>query len=176
MGLCIDIRVDPDRHGGPLSDALGDLGEQLQFRFGLDIETGDTLAQRQRHFTRRLADAREHDLAGRDTGSKRPAQLTFRHDVHARTLLRHGADDGLIGIGLHRVADQVIGAGKSIVHHLEVAFQRGGGIAVERRSNLIGQHLKIDVFGVEHAIAISKMMHVTGSVPWVRCAALRGRP
>ena len=57
MCLGIDIRVDPDRHGGALADALGDIREQFELRFRFDIEAGNALAQRQCHFARRLADA-----------------------------------------------------------------------------------------------------------------------
>ena len=50
--------------------------QQFELRLRFDVEAGDALLQRQRHLARRLADAGEHDLAGRN--ARRPGRGAVR--------------------------------------------------------------------------------------------------
>ena len=83
---------------------------------------------RERHLARGLADAGENDLLRRHARRARAQQLALRDDVDARAEPRQRRQHGLIGIGLHRVADQRIDVG-------EGAGKTPGSAARSSRSN-----------------------------------------
>ena len=43
-------------------------------------------------------------------------------------------------------------------------LERRRRIAIERRADILGDHLEADILGMEHAVAIGKMMHGTGGL------------
>ena len=95
------------------------------------------------------------------TGETRSLKLTARHHVGARSKLCKCAKHGLIGIRLHRVADERTHVGKRARKHLIVAGERCRRITIKRRSNRGGERVQIHRLGVEDAVAIGKVVHHT---------------
>ncbi len=112
-----------------------------------------------RQLRRRLADAGEHDLLRRHAGGERAPELALRHHVGAGAEPRQRGDDRLVGIGLQRVADQVVEAGERLVEDAVVPRQRGGRIAIERRADRRRDRRHGHVLGVQHAIPVREMVH-----------------
>ena len=136
--------------------------EELEFRLGFDVEAVDAGGQREVHLARRLADAGEHDLLGRDAGGQRAAQFAFRDHVRAGAEAGQRLQHGLVGIGLHRVADQRVDVGEGLGKDLVMALQRRRRIAIEGRADGLGDFGDRHVFGVKRRRRDSR----NGS-PWV---------
>jgi hypothetical protein len=66
MGAGIDIGIDAEGDWGLLAGLDGALVEDFELRLGFDVEAVDAGFQRVVHLMRGLADAGEHDAAGRD--------------------------------------------------------------------------------------------------------------
>ena len=87
------------------------------------------------------------------------AQFAFRDHVHAGAEARERAQHRLVGIGLHRVADERVLTGEGLDEHLIMADDRRGGIAVERRFDLARDRAQVDTFGMKDAVDLVKMAH-----------------
>ena len=87
-----------------------------------------------------LADAGEHDLVRRDAGGAGAQQFAPGDHVGAGPEPRQRRDHGLIGIRLHRVANERIDVGEGTGEHAIVPLQRRGRIAIERRADGFRQH------------------------------------
>ena len=124
VSLGINVGIDADRDVGGTALAGCDLGEQFQFGFGFDVDAEDALLNRKRQFTRGFADAGEHDLVRRDTGGTGAQELAPGYDVGAGAEPRQRCDHGLIGIGLHRVANQRIDVGEGPREHPIMPLER----------------------------------------------------
>ena len=98
-------------------------------------------------------------LSGANAGGARAQQFAFGNDIGAGAELRQRRDDGLVGIRLHGVADQRVDIGERAGKDLVVPLQRRGRIAIERRADAFRQRDEIDLFGVQHAVAISEVVH-----------------
>src|SRR3546814_14964867 len=48
-----------------------------------------------------------------------------------------------------------------LAEHPEMAFDRGGGIAIEGRAHRVRQFGERDVFGIENAVAVIEMVHLS---------------
>ena len=138
----------------------GDRGQQLELGLGLDVDAEDVVVERERELVRGLADAGEHDLLRRHAGRERALQLAARDDVGAGAEPRQRRDHRLVGIRLHRVADERRHIG-------ERARRTRGSAAPASRSNSnrtacrpprasVGE---IDRLGVQHAVAIGEVVH-----------------
>ena len=159
MGQRVDVRVDAQRDmcGSPLR--RGDPRQHRQFGLRLDVEAEDVLVERQRQLGLGLADAGKRDPLARHAGGAGAAQLALRHDVHAGALARQRGQDGLVGIGFDRVADERVEAGEGLREDPVVPDQRRRRVAVERRADPIGKCGEVDVFCVEDAVPQSEMVH-----------------
>ena len=89
----------------------------------------------------------------------RTSEFAARHDVGTGTELGERLDDGLIGIRLHRVADERAHVGEGAGEDLVVPCQRRGRIAIERRADLGREAVEGDLLGMEQAAAIGEMVH-----------------
>ena len=85
------------------------------------------------------------------------------------------ADDREVGVGLHRVADQVRQPGERLLEHAVVPGQGRGGIDVDRRADRRGDLGERDVLDVERAVAVEEMVHLSPA-PRAGAAARRDRP
>ena len=159
VGLRIDIGIDANGNCRDAALGGGDRGQQFELRLGFDIDAENVLVDRQRQFLLSLADAGEHDLAGRHAGHARAQQFTLGDHIGAGAEFRQSRDHRLIGIRLHGVADQRVDVGEGAGKHLVVPLDGGARIAIERRADGLRQRREIDSFGMQHAVAIMKMMH-----------------
>ena len=139
VGLGIDVGIDADRNVGGAALAGGDRGEQFELRLGFDVDAEDALLDRERKLARGLADAGEHDLFRRNAGRARAQQFALGDHVGAGAEPRQRRDHRLVGIGLHRVADQRVDVGEGAGEHLVVPLERRGRIAIERRADGLRQ-------------------------------------
>ena len=117
------------------------------------------MLDRERELVGGLADAGEHDLARRHAGGARAQKFAAGDDVGAGAELGQGRDHRLVGVRLHGVADQRIDIGEGAGEHLIVPLDGRARIAIERRADGVGQRDEIDLFGVQHAVAIGEMVH-----------------
>ena len=136
MGTGIDIGVDAEGNPRPLSRSFGTLRQRMQFGHRLDIEAENVGGQSGIQFGCGLADTREHDLVRRNSGRQRPLEFPAGDDVGATAKLCQRLQHGLVGIGFHGVADKRWDIAERTGKHIVVARQRGGRIAIERRTDL----------------------------------------
>ncbi len=158
--LGVDIRVDAQRDRRGLAQRRSARRQNFELRLGLDVEAVDAGGEREIHLARRLADAGEDDLLGRNAGGKRAAQFAFRDDVGAGAELCQGAQHRLVGIRLHGIAHQRIQPVERLGKHLVVPRQGRGGIAIERRADRLGDVRQRDILGKQDAIAVIEVVHV----------------
>ena len=145
--------------GATAPRAAGEAGERLQLRLQLDVEAENALVEPEAHLGQRLADAGKDDPFARHPGRPRAPELAFADDVHPGAEIGERLEHGLVRIGFHRVADEGVLAGERGLEHREMPFDRGAGIAIERRVDLARDRRQIDVLGAQSAVAIGKMVH-----------------
>jgi hypothetical protein len=141
--------------------AGGDAGEEFKLGFGFDVDAENALLDRKRELARGLADTGEHDLLRRNSGGAGAQQLAPGDDVGAGAEPGQRRDHRLVGIRLHGVADQRVDVGEGVGKHPIMPLERRARIAIERRADGVRQRNEIDRFGVQHAVAISEVMHGT---------------
>ena len=159
MGLGVHIRVDAEAIPAQSCRQHRAPGQYFKLRLGFDIKTSIPAVQRVVHFARLLADAGKDDLVGRDAGGESAAHFAFGHDVGARAEASQRLQDGQIGIGLERVSDERLHSANA-AKDLEMPFYRRGGIAIERRSDRLGDVGNADALGMKNAVFIVEMVHV----------------
>src|SRR5580704_2452670 len=91
----------------------------------------------------------------------RAQQFAARDDIGAGAEFCQRSDYRLVGIRLQRIADQRVDIGEGAGEDFIVPLDGRARIAIERRADGVGQRVEIDRFGMEHAVAISKVMHDT---------------
>ena len=155
----VDVRVDAQRDARRLAEAGGNLAQRAQLRLALDVEAEDALLERVSHLGARFADAGENDARGRHAGGERPAQLAFRHDVHAGAELAERRQDGLVRVRLDGEANERVVVGKGLGQHAVVPGERRRRIAIEGRAHLGGEARELDVLGVKHAVLVMEVVH-----------------
>ena len=155
----VDVRIDAKGDARDPPARRRDLGERLQLRLGFDVEAEDVFVEPQRHLGAGLADAGKNDLVGGHAGGAGAAQFALGDDVHARAQTRQGREHRLVGVGLHRVADERRAIGEGGGEDFEVSLDGGAGIAIERRADLVGDSLEIDFLGMQRAAAIGEIVH-----------------
>ena len=159
VGARIHIRVDAEGDRRRLAHAGCDLRQGLKFGFRFHVYAMNAGFQRQAEFAVGFADTGEYDAPGRNACGQGTAQFTFRNDIHACTKPGQRRQHGLVGIRLHGVADHRVETGESFIEDAVMAFQRGGRIAVERRSDGVGQCLEVYVLGMQDPVPIGEMVH-----------------
>ena len=133
--------------------------QNLELRLRFDVEAVDAGFQREIHFRRRLGDARKDDAVRRNAGGQRPAQFADGDHVDPGAEPRERLQDSLVGIRLHRVADHGVDAVERFGKDPVVAFEGCRRIDVEGRTDGLGDLRQGNVFGVEDAVAVLKMVH-----------------
>ena len=108
---------------------------------------------------RRLPDAGKGDAVARHARLHRAEQFAARHHVHAGAQSGQRRQHGLVGIGLHRVADERRQRREGFGEDAVMALDRRRRIAIEGRADLVGDARQRHVFGKERAVAIGEMMH-----------------
>ncbi len=171
----VDVRVHPHRDRRHGAHPPRHLVEQRQLRLALDVELADAGGQRLAHLPGRLADAREDDAPRRHAGGQRPRQLAARDHVGPGAQPRQRGDHRLVRVGLERIGDQVVEAGKRLLEHPVMPLERGGGIDVEGRADRLGDRLDGHLLGMQPAADVVEMVHAGVSSRSARRPA-RGPP
>src|SRR4029077_8662354 len=86
-------------------------------------------------------------------------EFALRYDVGTGAEVGEGLDHRLVGIRLHRVADERAHVGEGIDEHLVMPRQRRGRIAIERGGDGPREINEIDRLGVKDAVAVGEMVH-----------------
>src|SRR5207247_7080336 len=105
----------------------------------LDVERINAAAEGKFDFPLGFADAGEGAFLRRPPGGNDAAQLAFADDVEPAAEIGERAQDREIGVGLDRVADQVIERRERSVELLEMVRQRALRIDVEWRAKLFDE-------------------------------------
>ena len=159
MGLRVHVGVHPQGDFRAPSARRRDCRDGLEFGLGFDVETENPGAQSRLDLSHGLADAGEGDFARSHPSLQRARQFAAGHNVHSGPERGQQRQHGLIGIGLHRIADERVEPVERLGEDREMAADGRGRIAVERRFDAFGQRRQGDVLGVQHAIPIGEMMH-----------------
>ena len=117
----------------------GDAGDSMQFGAGLDVDHQDAGFDRRLQLLVGLAHAGKNDLARVGAGLHAAHQLADRHDIEARAHRGEKLEHAEIRERLHRVADQMVGAGEGLVHHAVMAAQRARAVDVKWRAEARGE-------------------------------------
>ncbi len=159
VGAGVDVGIDADCDRRDRAAARRRARQPLQFRLRFDVEAQDVLLEPEAHLGQRLADAGKDDALARHARRPRPPQLPLADDVHACAESRQRRQHRLVRIGLHRIEEQRVLAGERASERLEIPLDRGARIAIEGRSDVIGDRRQSDVLGVKRAVAVGKRMH-----------------
>ena len=157
--LGIDIGIDADRDIGAAVLAGGDRGEQLEFGLGFDVDAENALLDRERQFFRGLADTGKHDLFRRDAGFACAQKFAGGDHIGAGAEPRERGDHGLVGVRLHRVADERVDIGEGAREYAVVPLDSRARIAVEGRADGVRHSRQLDGLGVQRAVQIGEVMH-----------------
>ena len=153
----IGINTQADRRA--MLHAARDLGHAMQFRTRLDVDHEDAGFERGGDLLVGLADAGEHDLARVRADPQASHQLADGDDVEARAHRREQFQDAQVGERLHRVADQMIGAGEGLVENAEVAPESARAINEKGSVNSPRQVGDRHVFGKKLIVAVFEVVH-----------------
>ena len=159
VGAGVDIGVDAD--GDRRRDAPGPrhLVEGLEFGLRFDVDLQHAGGQRPGHLVPRLADAGEDDFAGRHAGGQGALELAARNHVGAGAEARQGAEDGDIGIGLHREAYQGVEPREGVGEDRVVTLQGRRRVAIERRAHGVRDARQRHGLGAQLALPVLEMVH-----------------
>ena len=108
---------------------------------------------------RGLADTGKQDLVRRNAGCERAMQFAAGHHVGAGAELGKRLQHRLVGVRLHRIADDRLDIGEGVGKHAVVTFERRRRIAIERRAYRARQRAEVDRLGVQFAVAIIEVVH-----------------
>jgi hypothetical protein len=126
MRLGIDVGIDAQRHRRHLAHG-GARAEQLQSS-GSDSTLKQWMSAASANpFPARSCRRRKTGSSRRDAGGQRAAQFAFRNHVDAGSEFGQRLQHGLVGIGLHRVADHRVDIGEGARKHGSAALS----VAVE---------------------------------------------
>ena len=130
MRLRIHIRVHPQADRRDFAHARRHFVQAFQLGGRLDVEAQNTGIQSHAHFRNRLSHAREHDFARITAGSEHTLQFASGHDVETRAQASEYIQDRQVGIGFHRITDQMFPALQRIGELAQVIRQRGARIHI----------------------------------------------
>ena len=159
MGAGVDVRIDPKGHRGLLLDETGDAVDLLQLLGGFHIEQQDAGLQGRPDLLGALAHPGIDDAPRFHPGRQGPAQFPAGDDVRPASQAGQQAQDGQVGVGLHREADDMGEAPEGGREHPEVVSQGGGAVKIKRGSHPGGDQAHRDVFTVEFAGLVVEVVH-----------------
>ena len=157
--LRVDVGVHPHGDGRDRPHLRRHRGKPGELRLALHVELADPALERHAHLARGLAHPGKDDPVAGHACGLRAQVLAARHHVHARSERRHEPDHGLVGIGLHGVADEVRPPGQRLLEKPEMPGQRGRRIDIEGRTHLRRDVGDRDILGMEDAVTVKEMVH-----------------
>src|SRR5260221_1955916 len=126
----VDVGVDAQRYRCHAAHRCRHRLEAVELGLALDVEAADARGESRAHLAFGLADAGEDHAAGIATGGKHARELPARNDVEARAGARQDLEHGEVGVGLDRVADEMVDAREPLVEIAKRRFERGAGVHV----------------------------------------------
>ena len=146
-------------HRGLLLKAAGDAVDLLQLLGGLHVEQQDTGLQGRPDLLGALAHPGIDDLARVHPGRQGPVEFPPGDDVRPASQAGQQAQDGQVGVGFHREADDMGKALEGGFEHPEVVAQGGGAVKIKGRAYPGGDAAHRDVFTVEFSCMVVGMVH-----------------
>ncbi len=159
MGSRIEVRIHAQADRRAAAQSSGDLGDAMQLGARLDVDHQDAGFERGGDFLVGLAYPGKHDLARVGADLEASHKLADRYDVEAGPHRGEQLQDAQVRQRLHRVADQVVGAGERFVEDAEMAPQRARAVHVERSSEAPGEIAYRDLLGVEMIVLVLEVIH-----------------
>ena len=165
MSLGINVRIDAQRHASPTTHFRSHFIDRTQLGRGFDIEHENVRLQRVADLFSGFPDSREHDPGRWDPGLQRSVQFAAGDDVRPASLSSHQAENGQIGVGLHRKGNDVRNTAKRPIEGPIVLDQRVVAIDVAGRPDFLGDTLDRDVLAMQLALQVLKIMHPASPLP-----------
>ena len=162
MRVRLHVRVYAHRHRRDLLQACRHAVNSLQLWLALGVEGVDPLPQGELDFAFRLAHPREGASARVTSSRDHPLQLATAHDVESAAEPGQQPQHGLIRVGLHGEADQVLHSRQGLVELLETRGQRMLRVEVKGRPKALGERLDGDLFTAKLVADVTEIMHGAG--------------
>ena len=172
MGHRIHVGIDPHRHRRHVAELTGDPVQHFQFRRGFQVKAMDAQLQRAGHLCRLFADPGKNNVGRVATGGDDAIQFTAGDDVETRTQPGQHIEHGQVGVRLHRVADQVIGASERLLILDKGGFQCRPRIDVTGCAMRGSNGADGDIFGIQAALTIRERSHGFTSCQGCCCGCL----
>ena len=173
VGVRLDVRIHAHGDRRNFLQPRGHPLDALQFRFALGVERINVLPQRKFNFVLRFSHARENAPARVAARRHDPPQFAPAHDVEAAAEVGERAQDGKIGIGFDREANEMLHRRHGAVELLKMVRQRALRIDVKRRAEPARERFHGDTFAEQFFADVTKIMH--DDVPSLKLAALSGK-
>ena len=174
MGLWVHVGIHPERHGRAHAQLASDLVESAELAQRLDVEHEDLGLERVPHLVARLTDAREDNLARRESRAQRAEELAARDDVGAGARARQRGEHTEVRIRLDRVADDVGDLGEGVVVRPVALEQRRLRVHVGGRADVGSQGAQRNLLATEIEVAVREMVHRrVATIVFVRDRSIR---
>ena len=131
---------------------------ELGLRF--DVEAQDVLARARKPSRACVLPTPENMIRLRRHARRAGApQFALRRRRPCRRRAARACEHGLIGIGLHGVADERRHIGKNAREGEILLLETGARVKIDGRADLRGDIAQVDLLGVQHAVAVAKGTH-----------------
>ena len=131
----------------------------MQFSYGFHIKAANPNFQGSHDFFTGFSHAGKYHLARLTTCGQDAFQFSLRHNIKARTQLRHHIQYGNIGIGFYRITNQMWMRSQCTIKRVPMAFQGCAGINVKWCTELFGKLLYGAFFGKQATILKLEEIH-----------------
>ena len=138
--------------------------DAFQFRFALRVEAIHLLPQGKFNFRRGFSRPSENAFPRIAPRLDHAVQFALAHDVESAAQIRQRPQNGLVGIGFHGIANQVIHRRHGAAQLLEMVHQRAVGIHIERRAETLRERFKPDRFAIQPIAPVMELVHRTARV------------
>ena len=173
MRARIHVGIDAERHRcRHAQSSTGDGIQRVEFCGRLALQAENSGAERQLTFRFRSCRPPENTTLAESPPAPITRASSPPETIDSRALARQEVQHREIRVRLHRVADEVVGAGERVVEGAEPAFERGPRIDVTRRAERAAEFGQRDALGVQFAVDAWKGVHGTTFVR--RTHGLRG--
>ena len=131
----------------------------MKLGIALDVEHQDIAVECVAHFLIGFANPGVDDLVSPSTRSEGAIEFATGGDIHAGAVLDHETGNVDIAVGFDGIANQRMHRCEGSLQLFQMMHQRCLRIDEQRSAELLRQLSNGDVFTVENAIAIVKMIH-----------------
>ena len=135
------------------------MGQAFQLDIRLHVKAANPGLQRNTHLVAALAYTGKYTTGRITAGLHYALQLTRRDNVKARTELCQDAEYGQVGVGLHRITDEMWVAGQCLIEHPPVVLKGGTRIDVTWGAMRCGNCGELDILGIQPVVPVVEMVH-----------------